>query len=115
VPAFAHIPQARSRTRLFPGRPEHVADVRAYLTALLDGVTVNRAVADPPVSTTLRHGYGIQYGCHSSAMASGCASVGRPAGSTAAFIRKSPSIRAWHSPLGIVSDIAFVSDNAVIR
>lgn len=40
MPAFAHIPQARSRTRLFPGRPEHVADVRSYLTALLDGCPV---------------------------------------------------------------------------
>jgi serine/threonine-protein kinase RsbW len=37
VPAFAHIPQARSRTRLFPGRPENVADVRSYLADLLDG------------------------------------------------------------------------------
>ncbi len=37
MPAFAHIPQARSETRVFPGRAENITDVRSYLADLLDG------------------------------------------------------------------------------
>lgn len=40
MPAFAHIPQTRSGTRVFPGRAENVAVVRSYLAEILDGCPV---------------------------------------------------------------------------
>jgi anti-sigma regulatory factor (Ser/Thr protein kinase) len=40
VTAFADIPQARSGTRLFPGRTKHIAAVRSYLAEILDGCPV---------------------------------------------------------------------------
>lgn len=38
--AFADVPLARSGTRLFPGRTEHITAVRSYLAEILDGCPI---------------------------------------------------------------------------